>query len=214
MKLAIQICLILSALLLAIAPRFMGPAYNWLIHSISESAAQNTENGWIARTGFALYGVAIIAFSFAAPAPSNWRYLPFGLAMILVGIWSNAPYVTGRTFDAREDTLHSLASALVGMSFILAVISSLLADRPMRRAAVAFDIVALLAAAAVPLIMSNMESIRGLAQRVMFLTSYVWFFVETQSRGVGEAQRSSQMPRLKGDDHEQRPAKDPIHRHP
>jgi hypothetical protein len=187
MKLAIRICLIASALLLATAPLFMGPEYNWVIHSISESAAQNTENGWIARTGFALYGIAILAFSFAAPAPSRWRYLPFGLAMVLVGIWSNAPYLAGRTFDAREDALHSLASALVGMSFILAVISSLVGDRGRPRAAVAFDLLALAASMAIPLIMANVESVRGLAQRMMFLTSYVWFFAQLQGHMAPDA---------------------------
>jgi len=178
MKQAVQALLIASALLLAIAPRFQHPQYNWVAHTISESAAQNTENGWIARTGLALYGVAVLALAFTGSSRSNWRYLPFGVAMILVAIWSNRPYLADRTFDATEDALHGFASALVGMSFMLAVTLSLLASRSRPLRAWVLDPVALVVSAAVLLIMANVEGIRGLVQRIMFFTSYVWFFVE------------------------------------
>lgn len=180
MKLAIQVCLVTSALLLAIAPAFLGADYHWLTHTTSESAAQNTERAWIARTAFALYGVAILMLSFSSPPPSRSRYLPFAASMILVAIWSHRPYLEGRTFDSVEDSLHSVAATLVGISFVVAVISSLLADKGRPRTVVAFDVAAVVASAVIPLVMANSDPIRGLAQRIMFLMSYVWFFVEVQ----------------------------------
>ncbi len=180
MKRVIQLCLVASALLLAIVPAFLGAEYDWLTHTTSESAAQNTERAWIARTAFALYAVAILMLSFSSPPPSRLRYLPFAVSMMLVAIWSHRPYLDGRTFDPVEDSLHSAAATLVGLSFVVAVISSLLAGKRRPRPAVAFDAAAVVASAVIPLIMANAEPIRGLAQRIMFLMSYVWFIVEVQ----------------------------------
>jgi hypothetical protein len=179
-KLVIQVCLVTSALLLAIAPAFLGADYDWLTHTTSESAAQNTERAWIARTAFALYGAAILMLSFSSPPPSRLRYLPFAASMLLVAIWSHRPYLSGRTFDPVEDSLHSVAATLVGISFVVAVISSLLAGKGRPRTVVALDVSAILASAVIPLIMANADYIRGLAQRTMFLMSYVWFIVEVQ----------------------------------
>jgi hypothetical protein len=179
-KNAIRICLLASALLLAVAPHVLGTEYDWRTRTISESAAQNTENGWIARSGFALYGLAVLVYSLSSPLPAKLRYLPFGVSMILVAIWSNRPYLDNRTFDALESSLHSLAAALVGMSFVLAVSTSLLADKRRPRWARSFDLLALAIAVGVPLLMANRDDIRGVVQRIMFLASYVWFWLEVQ----------------------------------
>jgi hypothetical protein len=180
MKLALQVCLIVSMLLLTIAPQFLGPEYDWRIHTTSESAAQNTENAWIARLGFALYGLAVVALAFSAPPPARLRYLPFAVSMILVVVWSHRPYLPDRTFDVLEDTLHSVAASLVGFSFVLAIALSLFADRDRPWQIRAFHILAMASALALPMVMANRESLRGSAQRLMFFISYVWFLVQVQ----------------------------------
>lgn len=180
MKHAIQSCLIASALLLAIAPLFLSPEYDWLIHTTSESAAQNIGNAWIARCALALYGVAILLFSFSSLPPANLRYFPFSVSLLMVSIWSDRPYLDNLTFDPIENSLHSIASNLVGISFIVAVISSLFANKRRPRAAIAFDLFAIAASIVIPIIMMKVDSFRGLAQRIMFLTSYLWFFFEVQ----------------------------------
>ena len=178
MKIAILSCLIISALLLAIAPFFIGLGYNWLRDTTSESAAQNSPNAWIARAGFAFYAIGIFIFSFSAPPPNNFRYLPFAISMIFVATWSTAPIFDGHRYDPIENFLHSVGANFVGISFILAVISSQFAEQRRSKIVRAFDLLAILVSILIPLVMGRMYSVRGLTQRLMFLISYTWFAME------------------------------------
>lgn len=170
------VLLTISLLLLAMAPLFMPEGYSVVSHSVSESASQGVTGGWIARLGLALMGVAVLALSWLKRDPwGRWAtgaHVLFGVGMILTAAFSHAPW-DGSEPDILEDTLHSVASFLVGASFIVGV--SLLGVRRQRAGAFrSFDAIAVGVAVLVSLTMA-LTSAPGLVQRVMFLVAFVWY---------------------------------------
>lgn len=49
-----------SLIALAVAPLSLGEGYSVLRHTTSESAGQGVEHAWVARTGFVLFGLAVV----------------------------------------------------------------------------------------------------------------------------------------------------------
>lgn len=57
----------LALLALALAPLLLPAGYSVITHSVSESAAQGLEGGWLARSGLVMFGVAVVFLVIAAP---------------------------------------------------------------------------------------------------------------------------------------------------
>lgn len=56
----VLLLLALSAVLILVAPVMMPDSYSWVSNYISESAAQNVTDAWVARLGFLLFGFAVL----------------------------------------------------------------------------------------------------------------------------------------------------------
>jgi hypothetical protein len=78
---AVLVGLCSSAAALAAAPALMPPSYSWISHTMSESAAQGVSGAWLARLGFLLLGLSVMALAFAATP--DWGALVGGLALRL-----------------------------------------------------------------------------------------------------------------------------------
>lgn len=173
--------LTVSLAVLAIAPLLMPPGYSVLIHSVSESAAQGLEDGWVARLGFVAFGVAVLALVARAPAYwGRWARLAhsgFAVSMIAAAIFSHAPW-DGSASDPTEDMLHSAASFGVGLSFTVGVLLVTLRRVRGISGRRVFDWMAIAAGIVIPLAMANVGQ-AGLVQRLMFLIAFVWYGLET-----------------------------------
>jgi hypothetical protein len=174
-----EVLLAFSALALASAPLLMPASYSVLTHSVSESAAQGVEGAWLARTGLALLGASVLMLGLRPPRHwTRWAraaHISFGVSMVATAVFSHAPW-DGSPHDRFEDFLHSAASFGVGMSFTIGVVLVALTGRSARRRAL--DLVAIVAAIAIPLIMPRIDA-GGLAQRTMFLIAILWYGMET-----------------------------------
>lgn len=174
-------CLVLSAVALAVAPLTMPDFYSWMANTTSESAAQGLPWGWVARTGFVLFGVAVLWL--VVEMRTRWGpwgvalHGAFGVLMLAAASFSNRPIETRVPVDAFEDSLHSLAATLMGFAFVGGVIVVTTRRKP--RVIRVLDLVAVGASVAIPLGMVIWPGAAGLFQRAMFLIAYAWYLLET-----------------------------------
>lgn len=154
----------------------LSPAeFSWIRHSTSEQAGQQLPGAWAMRTGFAAYGCGV-----TTAAILDWHTRPFvrtaliafGAGLIGTAVWSNASILPGSLSDLREDTLHSVASGVVGAAFAAACATRLFAPGGSRRDGLAW--LGLVISVLIPLAMNAMPEVRGILQRAMFAVSFVF----------------------------------------
>lgn len=115
-----------------------------------------------------------------------WLHASFGVFMVATAAFSTRPWMAGAPFDPFEDGLHSFAATAMGFSFAFGVLARLLQRGKEGAPGRAFDAVAVAAATAIPLLMTQLPALDGLLQRLMFLTAYLWYGNEAGlARGPG-----------------------------
>lgn len=175
--------LIGATTLLSVAPLWLPASYSWLQNGTSESAAQGVDGAWVARSGFILFGLAVLWLCQRAAAVWRWPgttcHVAFGVGMLGVAAFAHKPWVEGTPYVASEDLLHSIFASVVGVGFIAGVIAVAVARRPESWRDAALDIVVLAVALVVPTLMDS--GVWGILQRVMFLAAASWYARETRS---------------------------------
>jgi hypothetical protein len=177
-----------SMLLLALAPLALPASYSWVELGTSEAAAQGVDGAWVTRAGFVLLGVAVMGVCVLRHRP--WRSLAtalhgcFGVGMVLVAVYSHAPWEAGTPYGVLEDRLHSVFASVVGFAFIAGVVATLAFCRPRTRASVLGGVAALVITSIVPLLMGT--PIWGVLQRLMFITAAAWYASEVQRQAAVE----------------------------
>ncbi|MCB8980802.1 MAG: DUF998 domain-containing protein [Ardenticatenaceae bacterium] len=173
--------LLASFLALLLAPTQMPPSYDWLRHTTSESGAQGIAGAWLARLGFLLFGLAVLAET--AVLRKQWSLPPriflgaFGVCMTAVAAFSARPWLPEMPFDPVEDWLHSFAATGMGFAFALGV-GWRWWQRPWQARMRVADLVAVGASIFIPLAMSFLPDWDGLLQRLMFAVAYLWYGLE------------------------------------
>ena len=171
--------LLYSVTALLYAPLLMPSSYHWLTHTTSESAAQGIEGAWLARSGFLLYGFAVLLLTLAFR--HHWGraafvlHAAFGVCMIGNAAFSSRPWLAELPFDLMEDILHSWMSGLVGTVFSLGVLAVLFQRSKTDRFAKAYDLVAIGTSILIFPAMLFWSEINGLIQRIMFAVAYLWY---------------------------------------
>ncbi len=174
--------LVSSAACVFLAPLAMPASYSWVANVISESAAQNVANAWVARLGFLLFGSAVLWLAMASRSRwvrgAYWFHMAFAVFMIATAAFSHRPWLPGVPFDPLEDHLHSFTATAMGFAFSFGVVARLLQRDAGEKGRRLFDIVAVAAAIALPSLSGVWPSAAGLLQRSMFLIAYLWYGVE------------------------------------
>ena len=174
-----------SIVALLYAPLLMPESYNWIVHTTSESGAQAVDGAWLARTGFVLYGVAVLLLVMLMRRRWSSALLlvhgVFGICMIGNAVFSSKPWDKSMPFDLLEDTLHSWMSGLVGTAFSLGVLMVFFRRARSEYLSKGFDVFAILVAIAVSITMMGSLGVNGLVQRLMFFVSYLWYGKEALS---------------------------------
>ena len=171
------VVLLVVALVAVLTPFVMPASYSWTEHGISESAAQGVDGAWVTRTGFILFGLAVLWL--ARLRRDAWKLVgtalhgAFAVSMFAVAAFSAKSWEPEAVYVESEDVLHSVFAGIIGFGFIIGVVAVMVARRlPTARAALP-DIAAIIIPSAVSLTMST--SIWGLLQRIMFVTAAAWY---------------------------------------
>lgn len=181
-KVLVPLLLLISATLVFVAPMAMPASYSFISNVISESAAQGLQGAWIARLGFLFFGLGVMVLSLsqrkAWVVGAYWCHVTFGLCMLATAAFSHKPWLVSVPYDEMEDLLHSFFATAMGFAFSFGVLIRLLQREKHERNNKLFDIVALVAATAIPLIGWYLPTVDGLVQRVLFVIAYIWYAAE------------------------------------
>jgi hypothetical protein len=189
--------LALSAIAIALAPLAMPEGYSWVSQTTSESAAQATPGAWVARLGFALFGLAVLALLPGSVA--RWGragavlHGAFGVCMVAAAVFSHQAWQEGVAWSQTEDLLHSIAATAMGFAFAAGVVAVAVVGRRIR----VLDVVAVAASVLVPLGMTALPEVDGVLQRLMFAVAYAWYAAEAVR--AGRVRMSTRRPRSSGD---------------
>jgi hypothetical protein len=177
-----------SMLLIALAPTVLPQSYSWVELGTSEAAAQGIAGAWVTRAGFVLFGLAVLGV--CVIRHRAWGTLAtglhgcFGVGMVMVAVYSHAPWEAGAPYVELEDQLHSVFASVVGFSFIAGVATTLVVRRPRTPAIVLGDVAVLIISGIVPLLMA--APVWGVLQRLMFFTAAAWYASEVHRQaGMG-----------------------------
>lgn len=177
--------LLASLLALLLAPTQMPASYDWLQHTTSESGAQGVAGAWLARLGFLLFGLAVLAETAVLhkiwPVPVRFFLGAFGVCLTAVAAFSARPWLPNLPYDPVEDWLHSFFATGMGFAFALGV-GWRWWQRPWQAKMRAVDLVVVGTAVFIPLAMSLLPNWDGLLQRLMFSVAYCWFGLELRQQ--------------------------------
>lgn len=180
-KIIVVAWLAISFAALLLAPLHMPAGYSWLSNTTSESAAQGVPGAWLARLGFLIFGLTVIGMAHHLrdtwSTGGQWAHTAFGVFMVSAAAFSTRAWVPEAVYDPVEDALHSFAATAMGLAFTIGVVLRFLGRGPEVCGRV-LDMVAAIAATAMPLAMLALPAWDGLLQRGMFAISYLWVALE------------------------------------
>ncbi len=173
------LALLLSALAFAAAPGALDSTYSTMTNSLSEAGGQGVMGGWVARTGFVLFGFGVLLTIERSHhrwgRPATGLHLVFGVCLLLVAAYSARSWLPAAGYDRAEDMLHSVAATAMGIAYALGVVATAgrrwANDQPQRR----YDAIAVASAVVLPLAMMLVPEIAGWSQRCMFAIAYLWY---------------------------------------
>lgn len=172
--------------IIIIAHFFAPPEYHWSQHTISDLAAQGLQYQWIMQAGFIGFGLLLnIGFITKFIAAKKIFYpdlliMLYGLAVLLSGFFSAAPFLDGVAYSVQEDKLHSIFSQAAGVFFSIGILAYLLlASTPQEKRIHALFFILVIGISMVFGLEENgvFHLGRGLIQRTLYLVSFVWLLV-------------------------------------
>jgi len=153
-------------------PWYTEPGYDWLSHSVSELAGQQTHNAWVMRLGLISLGLASVVGYRAFRPRFNVLFAAFGLLIGLSALLPHKPFVADRPYSDLLDQLHSACASLGGLC---AVLGFALKARDAATTAARYGY-ALTAATytLLPVLMFSLPAWQGLFQRALFVSYGAW----------------------------------------
>lgn len=172
----IRITAVFCLLTILLGSVYTEPGYDWIRHSISELAGQNTGNAWVMRLGLLGLGLGAAWGYLTRRSKYNIFFLVFGVFIVLAALFPHRPFVEGRAYSALIDDVHSVCSTIAGMSavggFLLLAIRATSTGRKLMYAALAAAYTIL------PLGMVVVPSVHGLLQRLIFGSFIAWSLLD------------------------------------
>lgn len=160
--------------------------YNWRTNTISDLGSQGLPRQWIMQAGFIGFGLLLtIGFGakFIRAGSIGWVDVPvllYGLCVLVTGFYSAAPILPGMPTSQIDANIHSVFATLAGLLFTLGIALRIFTATNLqdRWVHVTFLVLVTACSAAFGLAENNMAPIaQGVAQRALYLVSFVWLVV-------------------------------------
>ncbi len=172
-----------------IAHFFVPPEYHWSQHTISDLAAQGLKYQWIMQAGFIGFGLLLnIGFVSKFIVAKRIFYpdlliMLYGLAVLLSGFFSAAPFLDGVAYSVQEDKLHSIFAQAAGLFFSISILAYLLwTSDPTEKLIHTIFLILVIGTSMVFGLEENgiIHLGRGVIQRTLYLVSFVWLLMSQQ----------------------------------
>ncbi|MGB7861311.1 MAG: DUF998 domain-containing protein [Acidimicrobiia bacterium] len=173
--------LVVSMMMLAVAPWFVPDTYSVVAHTLSESGGQGVDGAWVFRLGLIFAASAVVTITSTARAvwspTARWWMNTYAFGVVLLAIFPESPFDPG-PYNEMVQTLHTASGAIAAIAFILGI-ATVSISRPHRETWTrAFDWIVIAAVAVIPQVML-VVTYPGALQRAMVFLGYVWLLIET-----------------------------------
>ena len=147
--------------------------YEWTKNTISDLGSQGYDRNLIMQFGFLVFGLTLSAGILANGL--NWRTTPiliYGLCVGLTGIFCTKPFFNLDNYSASQATIHSALARVAGATFTLGILVQLFysADKSEKWIHFVFFILVVGFSVSFGLV----KNYQGIAQRLLYLTSFIW----------------------------------------
>lgn len=176
MRRTVDAGVIVCLLAILFGPIYTEAGYDWVRHSVSELAAQNTDNAWVMRLGLASLGSAAILGYFQERARFNIFFLVFGLLIALSALLPHKPFIEDRPYSELLDWLHSACASLGGFSAVAGFVLETFRSKPFHRKLIYGTIA--LSYTVLPLAMFAVPDYQGVFQRIIFVSFIFWVLID------------------------------------
>lgn len=169
-----------------IAHFLVPPEYVWTQNTISELASQGLPNQWIMQLGFIGFGLLLnISFvmKFVAEKKVIFADIPlmvYGLAILVTGFYSAAPFLENVTYSLQESGIHSFFATVAGIAFTLGILwrAAVAGSTQERLVHILFLVLVTGASALFGVSESGIIPLgKGAAQRVLYAVSFLWLLI-------------------------------------
>ncbi len=172
--------------IIIVAHFFVPPEYHWAHNTVSDLAAQGLHYQWIMQLGFIGFGLLLNVGLISKSVSAKKIFYPdvlimlYGLAVLLSGFFSAAPFLEGVSYSIQEDKLHSLFAQAAGVFFSLGILAYLITSPDPKEKL--FHTVFLILVMGTSMLFGLEENgvihiDRGLIQRTLYLVSFIWLLV-------------------------------------
>ncbi len=171
--------LLLSVVLMALAPLAVADTYSVLFNTLSESGGQGVQGAWVFRSAVVVTAVSVLLLiSASQPVWDIWARRWIGiytLALVMLVAFPESSWELG----ANDETVafaHTTAGVVGAVAFVIAAL--IVSVSRVRRRDLILDWLVIAALALIPQIML-LSPYPGLWQRAMVGLGYVWLIVES-----------------------------------
>jgi hypothetical membrane protein len=170
-------------LVIVIAHLVTPESYDWTQNTISDLGAQSYDNAWIMRLGFVGFGILLnVGFLLKCLRARRIRIaygliMVYGMAVLMTGFFSVAPFAGTADYSRTEDTLHTVFAQLAGMAFSISILTHAVSARTTRLRAVHIGVFFLVVVVSMMVALTDGSPIEfptGIAQRLLWLISFAW----------------------------------------
>ncbi|MCP4422231.1 MAG: DUF998 domain-containing protein [Chloroflexi bacterium] len=169
-----------------IAHFFVPTEYHWSQHTISDLAAQGLKYQWIMQAGFIGFGLLLNIGLISKFIATKRLFYPdvlimlYGLAVLLSGFFSAAPFLEEVAYSVQEDNLHSLFAQAAGVFFSVGILAYLLfTSDPQEKLIHTIFLILVIGTSIIFGLEENgiIHLGRGLIQRILYLVSFIWLLL-------------------------------------
>lgn len=167
--------------IIIIAHFFTTNPYDWKNNTVSELAAQNYQYRWIMKIGFILFGGILAAGITNKIISGNGKLITelpiliYGLAILVSGLYSTKPIVSGVEYSELESQIHSYSAQIAGMAFSIGLLIHGITETNLNLKIIHF--VTFIFVIGLSALFGIMNSNVGVIQRIMYLGSFVWLTI-------------------------------------
>lgn len=164
--------------IIIVAHFFTTNPYDWRANTISELASQNYQYRWIMKIGFILFGGILTVGITKKLINGNGSLLTelpiliYGLAILVSGLYSTKPIVSGIKYSEFESQVHSYSAQIAGMAFSIGLLIHGFTETNSNIKFIHF--VTFIFVVGLSALFGLMNSNVGIIQRIMYLGSFVW----------------------------------------
>jgi hypothetical membrane protein len=182
-KMLVTTSVIYIGLVIVVAHFLTPDSYDWTQNTISDLGAQSYDNAWIMRLGFIGFGILLNAgmvlkcLAARRIRIADGLIMLYGLSVLLTGIFSVMPFVHNIPYSETQDMLHTVFAQVAGIAFSLSIVTHIISARTGRMQGVQIGAFLLVVgiSLAVALTDGSPDAFpTGIAQRLLWLISFVW----------------------------------------